>query len=120
MRTVFNSGQFRRDVKLAQKRGKDTSKLRDVPPRFAMRSPFHRGSAITNSPAIGSVAASATSNLIGSSCTGSMGTTCTLSEPALTRICSKLSPPLYVTPITAETLDRLAGGHDLTLFLRRG
>ena len=30
MRTVFNSGQFRRDVKLAQKRGKDTSKLRDV------------------------------------------------------------------------------------------
>ncbi len=30
MRTPVQSGQFRRDVKRAQKRGKDTSKLREI------------------------------------------------------------------------------------------
>jgi mRNA interferase YafQ len=30
LRTAISGAQFRRDVKLAQKRGKDTAKLREV------------------------------------------------------------------------------------------
>jgi hypothetical protein len=67
LRTPISGVQFRRDVKLAQKRGKDLAKLREVILLLVEGNPlrYRPGTGTTRSAASGAITATATSSRTG-------------------------------------------------------
>ncbi len=65
MRTPISGAQFRRDVKLAQKRGKHMAKLRELILLLIEGIRYRPGTRITRSAASGATTAIATSNRTG-------------------------------------------------------
>jgi len=65
LRTPISGAQFRRDVKLAQKRGKDMAKLRDIILLLVGARRYRPGTRITHWAASGTGSAIVTSSLTG-------------------------------------------------------
>jgi mRNA interferase YafQ len=65
-RTPISGGQFRRDVKLAQRRGKDMSKLREMISLLVQGEPLPPATRTIPSPVNGNTFVTATWNPIGS------------------------------------------------------
>lgn len=88
MREVIRTNQFKRDVKLAEKRGKDVAKLREVILLLMNEAPLLPRYKDHPLAATGSTTATATSNQTGCCFTRSTATICIWSGPEATPICS--------------------------------
>jgi hypothetical protein len=88
VRNLIRGAQFKPDVKLAERRGKDLTKLRELILLLVESGPCRRAIRTTLSAGIGNIIGIATWNRIGSCFTTLMGTTCTWSAREHIRTCS--------------------------------
>jgi hypothetical protein len=101
VRNLIRGAQFKRDVKLAERRGKDLAKLREIICSWPRETRYHHASRTTLSEGIGNIIEIAISNQIGSYSTRPMETTYTWSARERIRTCSSRLAE-HITPSTAS------------------